>query len=300
MESCKKTINTKQENSTKEIITEIPLSDIFPYKNYPFKVQDDKAMVEMAESVAQCGILVPGVVRPCENGYELISGHRRKRACEIAGIASMPVIVRNLNDCEAVFAMVDSNLHREELLFSEKARAYKMKLEAVKRSAGRPPDNNLKDINRGKKSYEIVGEQLGESKNQIFRYIRLTELINGLMEMVDDKKIAFNPAVELSYLKKDEQQFLLETMISEEATPSLSQAQRMKKLSQNGNLNEHTIFSIITEVKKENLKIVITGEYLKKYFPKSFTPRQMEETIIGLLEKHFKSKKGGDLLATQK
>lgn len=277
-----------REEAGHEKVMEIPLTELHSFKNHPFKVKDDDAMQDMVESVKKSGILVPIVARPDGNGgYELIAGHRRKRACELAGIETMPVLLRNLDDDEAVLVMVDSNIQREELLFSEKAYAYKMKMDAIKRQAGRPPRENSSQIgvhSFGSKSYEIIGEQVGESKNQVFRYIRLTELIHGLMEMVDGKKISFNPAVELSYLSNEEQELLLDAIAKEEATPSLSQAQRMKKFSQEGKLTGDVINAIMCEQKKDDIKVTFTSSHLKKYFPASSTPQEMEKIIIRLLE----------------
>ena len=271
-----------------EKIVEIPLSDLHSFKNHPFKVRDDEAMMETADSVRQYGVLVPAIARPDpDGGYELIAGHRRRRASELAGKETMPVIVRDLDDDAATIIMVDSNLQREELLPSERAVAYKMKLEAMKRQAGRPSKENRSQIgnNLGKKSSELLAEQVGQSKNQVFRYIRLTVLIPPLLDMVDEKKIAFNPAYELSFLKPEEQQMLLETMDYEQATPSLSQAQRMKKFSQDGKLTEEVMLAIMSEEKKgEPDKVTLTGDMLRKYFPKSYTPQKMQETIIKLLE----------------
>ncbi|XBX07678.1 ParB/RepB/Spo0J family partition protein [Enterocloster clostridioformis] len=271
-----------------EKVVELPLSELHPFKNHPFKVKDDEAMTETADSIRQRGVLVPAIARPRpEGGYELIAGHRRHRACELAERSTMPVIVRNLDDDAATIIMVDSNLQRESLLPSERAFAYKMKLEAMKRQAGRPSKENCSQVGNdfGKKSSELLAEQVGQSKNQIFRYIRLTELIPPLLDMVDEKKIAFNPAYELSFLTKEEQAQLVETMDYEQATPSLSQAQRMKKLSQEGKLTEDSMLAIMSEEKKSDLdKVTFTSDTLRKYFPKSYTPKRMEETIIKLLE----------------
>ena len=263
-----------------EKIVEIPLSDLHSFKNHPFKVRDDEAMMETADSVRQYGVLVPAIARPDpDGGYELIAGHRRRRASELAGKETMPVIVRDLDDDAATIIMVDSNLQREELLPSERAFAYKMKLEAMKRQAGRPSKENRSQIgnNLGKKSSELLAEQVGQSKNQVFRYIRLTVLIPPLLDMVDEKKIAFNPAYELSFLKPEEQQMLLETMDYEQATPSLSQAQRMKKFSQDGKLTEEVMLAIMSEEKKgEPDKVTLTGDMLRKYYPKSYTPQKLQ------------------------
>ena len=271
-----------------EKVMEIPLTELHAFKNHPFKVRDDEAMMETADSVRQYGVLVPAIARPDPNGgYELIAGHRRHRASELAEKETMPVIVRDLDDDAATIIMVDSNLQREELLPSERAFAYKMKLEAMKRQAGRPSKENGSQLGNdfGKKSSEVLAEQVGQSKNQIFRYIRLTELIPPLLEKVDEKEIALNPAYELSFLKPEEQQMLVETMEYELSTPSVSQAQRMKKLSQEGKLTDDAILSIMSEEKKDALdKVTLTGDTLRKYFPKSYTPKKMQETIIKLLE----------------
>ena len=236
---------------------------------------------------------MPIIVRPCDGGrYEIISGHRRKRACELAGIDAMPAIVRDLDDDAATIVMVDSNLQRENVLPSERAQAYKMKLEAMKRQAGRPSKENVSQVGTQKRSDQIMAEELGESRNQIQRYIRLTELAPELQEMVDNKKIAFTPAVELSYLSESEQQLLLDAMDSEQATPSLSQAQRLKQFSQRGELTAEVMRAIMSEEKKPEIdRITITGDRLRKYFPRSYTPKQMEETIIKLLEQWQKRRK---------
>ena len=270
----------------REKVVEIPLSELHQFKNHPFKVKDDEAMMDTAESIKQYGVLVPGIVRPDpKGGYELVAGHRRHYASEIAGKDTMPVIIRDLDDDAATIIMVDSNLQREELLPSERAFAYKMKLEAMKRQAGRPSKENLSQVGTQKRSDQLLAEQVGQSRNQIQRYIRLTELIPQLLDMVDEKKIAFNPAYELSFLKPDEQQMLLDTMDYEQATPSLSQAQRMKKFSQDGKLSEDVMLAIMSEEKKGELdKVTLTSDTLRKYFPKSYTPQRMQETIIKLLE----------------
>ena len=271
-----------------EKVREIPLSELHPFKNHPFKVKDDEAMMETADSVRQYGILVPAIARPDpEGGYELVAGHRRHRASELAEKETMPVIVRDLDDDAATIIMVDSNLQRESLLPSERAFAYKMKLEAMKRQAGRPTKENGSQLGNhfGKKSSELLAEQVGQSKNQIFRYIRLTELIPELLDMVDERKIALNPAYELSFLKKEEQRDLLDAMDSEQSTPSLSQAQRLKKYSQEGHLTLDMMRVIMGEEKKSDLdRVTFTSDTLRKYFPKSYTPQRMQETIIKLLE----------------
>lgn len=271
-----------------EKIQEIPLSELHPFKNHPFKVKDDEAMMETANSIKQYGVLVPAIARPDpEGGYELVAGHRRHRASELADKETMPVIVRDLDDDAATIIMVDSNLQRESLLPSERAFAYKMKLNAMKHQ-GERVDLTCSQVGNkleGKKSSEILAEQVGQSKNQIFRYIRLTELIPELMDMVDEKKIALNPAYELSFLKKEEQADLLDAMDSEQATPSLSQAQRLKKYSQEGHLTLDMMRVIMGEEKKSDLdRVTFTSDTLRKYFPKSYTPQRMQETIIKLLE----------------
>ena len=282
-------------DETREKIIEIPLTELHPFKDHPFKVIDNEAMFDTTESVKQYGVLVPAIARPRdEGGYELVAGHRRKRACELAELETMPVIVRSLDDDAAIIIMVDSNLQRENILPSERAFAYKMKLEAMKRQAGRPSKENGSQVGNnllGKKSSDILAEQIGESKNQIYRYIRLTHLIPELLSMVDEKKIAFNPAVELSFLKNEEQADLLEAMDMEQATPSLSQAQRLKKFSSEEKLSLEVISAIMSEEKKGDLdKVTLTGDKLKRYFPKSYTPKQMEETIIKLLEGWYKKR----------
>ncbi len=267
---------------------EIPLTELHPFQNHPFKVKDDEAMLETADSIRQYGVLVPAIARPDpDGGYELVAGHRRHRASELAEKETMPVIVRDLDDDAATIIMVDSNLQRESLLPSERAFAYKMKLDAMKHQ-GERVDLTCSQVGNkldGKKSSEILAEQVGQSKNQIFRYIRLTELIPELLDMVDEKKIAFNPAYELSFLKKEEQVDLLDAMDSEQATPSLSQAQRLKKFSQEGHLSIDVMRAIMSEEKKSELdKVTLTSDTLRKYFPKSYTPQRMQETIIKLLE----------------
>ncbi len=278
----------------REKVVEISLSELHPFKGHPFKVKDDDAMMETADSIRQYGVLVPAIARPDpEGGYELVAGHRRHRASELAEKETMPVIVRDLDDDAATIIMVDSNLQRESLLPSERAFAYKMKLEAMKRQAGRPSKENCSQVGNdfGKKSSEVLAEQVGQSKNQIFRYIRLTELIPELLNMVDEKKIALNPAYELSFLKKEEQTQLLDAMDSEQATPSLSQAQRLKKFSQEGRLSIDVMRAIMGEEKKSDLdKVTFTSDTLRKYFPKSYTPARMQETIIKLLEQWQKKR----------
>ena len=269
----------------KEIVINIPLEELHPFFDHPFKVQDDETMVETAESVKEYGILVPAIVRPHpDGGYELVAGHRRMRACELAGLGTMPVIVRDLDDDAATIIMVDSNLQRENILPTERAQAYKMKLEAIKRKAGRPSKNSPQNASNFRSDDEVA-KGTNVSGDTVRRYIRLTELSPELQQMVDDKKMALTPAVEISYLKPEEQQLLVETMDSEQATPSLSQAQRLKKCSQEGLLNEDSILAIMSEEKKpEKNDITLSGDTLRKYFPKSYTPMQMEDTIMKLLE----------------
>ena len=268
-----------------EKIREIPLSELHPFKNHPFKVKDDEAMMETADSVRQYGVLVPAIARPDpEGGYELVAGHRRHRASELAGKETMPVIVRDLDDDAATIIMVDSNLQRESLLPSERAFAYKMKLEAVKHQGART-DLTSRQVGGKLEMADVIGAKAGDSGRQVQRYIRLTELIPELLDMVDEKKIAFNPAYELSFLKKEEQVQLLDAMDSEQATPSLSQAQRLKKFSQEGHLSLDVMRAIMGEEKKSDLdKVTFTSDTLRKYFPKSYTPQRMQETIIKLLE----------------
>ena len=269
-----------------EKIQEIPLTELHPFKNHPFKVKDDEAMMETADSIKQYGVLVPAIARPDpEGGYELVAGHRRHRASELAEKETMPVIVRDLDDDAATIIMVDSNLQRESLLPSERAFAYKMKLEAVKHQGARTDLTSRQLGEKSQTSIQKVADQAGESQRQVQRYIRLTELIPELMDMVDEKKIALNPAYELSFLKKEEQVDLLDAMDSEQATPSLSQAQRLKKYSQEGHLPLDMMRVIMGEEKKSDLdRVTFTSDTLRKYFPKSYTPARMQETIIKLLE----------------
>ena len=269
---------------------ELPLEQLHPFRDHPFKVLDDDAMRETVESVERFGVLVPAIVRPDpEGGYELVAGHRRHRACALAGMDTMPVIVRELDYDAATILMVDSNLQRETILPSERAIAYKMKLEAMKRRAGRPAKENVSQVGTQKRSDQILAEEAGQSRNQVQRYIRLTELIPELLNMVDEKKIALNPAYELSFLKKEEQRDLLDAMDSEQATPSLSQAQRLKKFSQEGRLSLDVMRAIMSEEKKSDLdKVTFSSEALRKYFPKSYTPQRMQEKILQLLEQWYK------------
>ena len=274
-------------DAQRERVQEIPLDQLKPFKNHPFKVRDDQRMLDTADSIREYGVLVPAIARPDPNGgYELISGHRRKRGCEMAGLRTMPVIIRDLDDDAAVLVMVDSNIQREELLPSERAFAYRMKLEAIERVKGRPKKvGQVVPDFQGKRSTEIVADGTGESYKQVQRYIRLTELIPELLDMVDERKLAFNPAVEVSYLKQDEQRMLLEAMDAEQTTPSLSQAQRLKKFSQEGRLTEEALSAIMCEEKKSEMdKVTLRSDTLRRYFPKSYTPKQMEQTIIRLLD----------------
>ena len=270
----------------REKIVEVPLSELHPFKAHPFKVIDNEAMFDTAESIKQYGVLVPAIARPREDGgYELVSGHRRKRACELASLETIPVIIRNLDDDAATIIMVDSNLQRENILPSERAFAFKLKLEAIKRQGSRTDLTSSQVGTKLNRADEIVAEQAGSSRNQVQRYIRLTELVPELLSMVDEKKIAFNPAVELSYLKSEEQLLLIDAMDTEQSTPSLSQAQRLKKFSAEGNCTLEAMCAIMSEEKKgEPDKVTLTGDKLKKYFPKNYTPQQMEATIIKLLE----------------
>lgn len=272
-------------------IAKINLSELHPFPDHPFGVRDDAAMEEMVESIREYGVLVPAIARPREDdGYELISGHRRKHACELAGIDTMPVIVKDIDRNAATIIMVDSNLQRENILPSEKAKAYKMKLEAIKRQGARH-DLTSDQVGRKFESADLVAQQSSDSKTQVRRYIRLTELEPELQKMVDEGKIGMTPAVELSYLKPDEQKLLIDTIDSEQATPSLSQAQRMKRLSQEGKLNDDTMLGIMMEQKKpENWNLTLPMDKIKRYFPRSYTPQRMEETIIKLLENWMKKR----------
>lgn len=278
-------------DAQREKVQEIPLGELHPFRNHPFKVKDDAAMQDTVDSVREYGVLVPAIARPDpDGGYELIAGHRRHYASELAGKETMPVIVRDLDDDAATIIMVDSNLQREELLPSERAFAYKMKLEALKHQGART-DLTSSQVGTRLRADELIAQQSGESRNQIQRFIRLTELIPTLLDMVDERKIALNPAVELSYLKKEEQTLLLEAMDSEQATPSLSQAQRLKKFSQQKMLSLDVMRAVMSEEKKTDLdRVTLKNETLRKYFPKSYTPKQMEDTIIKLLEGWYKKR----------
>ena len=271
-----------------EAVQNIPLSELFPFKNHPFRIVDDEAMQRTVESVSQFGVLSPAIARPrIDGGYEIISGHRRLHASQLLGLETMPVIVRQMDDDTAVITMVDSNLQRETILPSERAKAYKMKMDAMAHRAGRPPLDNSGQLGRnfaGKESREIIAEQTGESARQVQRYVNLTNLIPELMQMVDEKKIAFSPAVELSFLTPEEQTNLLDAMEYGQSTPSLSQAQRLKKLSQDGGCDRMAMYAMMSEEKKGDLeKVTIDSGDLRKFFPKSYTPKQMHDVIIKLL-----------------
>ena len=273
-------------DASRERVVELPLAEMHPFKNHPFKVLDDEKMQDTAESVREHGVLVPAIVRPREEGgYEIVAGHRRHFASQIAGLDTMPAIIRDLDDDAATIIMVDSNLQRESILPSERAWAYRMKLEAMKRQ-GKRTDLTCGQVgHKSEKSVMRVADEAGESVKQVQRFIRLTELIPPLLDMVDERKIAFNPAVELSYLKPEEQVELLDAMDSEQATPSLSQAQRLKKFSQEGHLSIDVMRAIMSEEKKSELdRVTLTSEKLHRYFPKSYTPQQMEQVILKLLE----------------
>lgn len=278
-------------DANREKVVEIPLTELFPFKDHPFKVKDDEAMLDTAESIKEYGVLVPAIARPRdEGGYELVAGHRRHRASELAGLETMPVLVRNLDDDAATIIMVDSNLQRENILPSERAFAFKLKLDAIKRQGAR---TDLTSVQVGQKlnARDVVAKEAGASAVQIHRFIRLTELTPELLGMVDDKKIAFNPAVELSYLKPEEQQNLLEAMDMEQATPSLSQAQRLKKFSAEGKCTLEAMCAIMSEEKKGEIdKVTLTSDKLRKYFPRSYTPQKMEQTILKLLETWHKKR----------
>ena len=277
------TEESRQEKQ-REQVQQIPIGELFPFKNHPFKVLDDESMQRTVESVEQYGVLSPLIARPRpEGGYEIISGHRRQHAAQLAGLDTLPVIVRNMDDDAAVLLMVDSNLQRENILPSERAFAYKMKLEALKNQGAR---SDLTSVQVAPKlSTEKIGEEVGMSKDNVKRYIRLTNLVPELLDMVDEKKIAFNPAVELSYLDEAQQRDFLEAMNDTQNAPSLSQAQRLKKLAQEGHFSYDVAFAVMGEEKKDELdKVVIKNDTLRKYFPRSYTPKQMEDTIIKLLE----------------
>ena len=283
----------KKPKPQQEVIVHVPLSMLHDFPNHPFKVRDDEAMQETAESIRQYGVLVPAIVRPREDGgYEIVAGHRRKHGSELAGLQNLPCIVREMDDDTATILMVDSNIQRENILPSERAQAYKMKLEAIRRKAGRPAkteekadENNSPQVAANFRADDTVAKDAGISGDTVRRYIRLTELSPELQQMVDEKKIGMTPAVEISYLKPEEQQMLLTAIDSEQATPSLSQAQRMKKLSREGKLNDDSMLDIMMEQKKpEGYNVVLSADKLRKYFPRSYTPQRMEETILKLLD----------------
>ncbi len=289
--------STEQERQDAKLerLQYIPLSELYPFPDHPFSVRDDDTMQETVESVKERGVLTPAIVRPREGGgYEIVAGHRRKRACELAGLDAMPAIVRDLDRDTAIIIMVDTNIQRENISPMEKAKALKMKMDAIRRKAGRPSKENGAQVGHnfnGRKSVEIVAEQAGESKTQVQRYIRLNNLSPQLQQMVEDKKMAVTPASEIAYLTPEEQDLLVETIESEQATPSLSQAQRMKKLSQSGKLDEDSMLNIMSEEKKPEVdKIVFTSDTLRKYFPRSYTPKQMQDTIIKLLDQWLKKR----------
>ena len=277
-------------SNVSEVIKEIELSQLHPFPDHPFGVRDDESMEQTVESIREYGVLVPAIARPREDGgYEIIAGHRRKHACELAGLTTMPVIVRDIDRNTATIMMVDSNLQRENILPSERAKAYKMKLEAIKRQGKRHDLTSTQPVQ--KLSVEQVAEEAGTSREQIRRYIRLNELQPELMQLVDEGKIGMTPAVEISYLKPDEQKLLIETIDSEQTTPSFSQAQRMRRLSQEGKLNDDAVLGIMMEQKKpENWDLKLPMDRIRKYFPRSYTPQKMEETIIKLLEMWMKKR----------
>ena len=276
-----------RQEEQREQVQQIPIDELHPFTNHPFKVLDDEAMTRTVESIAQYGVLAPLIARPRPdgNGYEIISGHRRQYAAKLAGLDTLPVIVRQMSDDAAVILMVDSNLQREHILPSERALAYKMKLDAMRRTSGRPSKENVSQIGTQKRSDQIMAEELGESRNQIQRFIRLTNLVPELLDMVDEKKISFNPAVELSYLDESQQRDFLEAMEDTQNAPSLSHAQQLKKMAQQGEFSYEKAFDVMGQEKKsEKDTVTIKNETLRKYFPRSYTPKQMEEKIIQLLD----------------
>ena len=275
-----------------ERVQNISISELVPFKDHPFKVADDEAMLRTTESIAQYGVLTPLIARPLEDGgYEIISGHRRAHAAEMAGLTEVPVLVRQMDDDAATVLMVDSNLQRENILPSERAYAYKMKMEAMKRQAGRPSKENPRQVVGNYETADLIGQESGESGRQVQRYIRLTNLIPELLEMVDQKQISFNPAVELSYLAPEEQEIFMQAMDEVQASPSLSQAQRLKKLAQEGDFTMNAAREIMNEVKKGDLeRVTFRNEQLRKYFPRSYTTQQMQDTIIKLLDQWQKKK----------
>ena len=273
-------------HSQAEQVQQIPIDTLHPFTNHPFKVLDDDAMTRTVESISQFGVLAPLIARPCPDGdgYEIISGHRRQYAAKLAGLDTLPVIVRQMSDDAAVILMVDSNLQREHILPSERAFAYKMKLEALKNQGARS-DLTSSQVGMKLQALDIVGQEAGDSRNQVHRFIRLTNLIPELLDMVDEKKIAFNPAVELSYLDESQQRDFLEAMEDTQNAPSLSQAQQLKKMAQQGEFSYEKAFDVMGQEKKsEKDTVIIKNETLRKYFPRSYTPKQMEEKIIQLLD----------------
>ena len=276
----------KRQEEQREQVQQIPIDALHPFTNHPFKVLDDEAMTRTVESIAQYGVLAPLIARPRpEGGYEIISGHRRQYAAKLAGLDTLPVIVRQMSDDAAVILMVDSNLQREHILPSERALAYKMKLDAMRRTSGRPSKENSRQLVGNFETADVVGKESGESGRQVQRFIRLTNLIPELLDMVDEKKISFNPAVELSYLDESQQRDFLEAMEDTQNAPSLSQAQQLKKMAQQGEFSYEKAFDVMGQEKKsEKDTVTIKNETLRKYFPRSYTPKQMEEKIIQLLD----------------
>lgn len=294
LQSLDEIFKTEEERQEAKLekVWQIPLKDLYPFRDHPFKVRDDEEMQKVVDSVKEYGVVTPAIARRRpEGGYELISGHRRHHAAELAGLETMPVIVRDLDDDAATILMVDANLQREQILPSERAQAYKMKMAALKRQAGRPSKENASQFGTQKRSDQLMAEEMGTSRNQVQRYIRLTELIPELQQMVDEKQMALNPAVELSYLKPEEQKGMLEAMEYGQATPSLSQAQRIKNLSRAGICTTEAMCAVMSEEKKQDVdRVVIKKEAIEKYFPKSYTPLQMEDTIIKLLDQWQKKR----------
>ncbi len=289
--------STEQERQDAKLerLQHIPLSELYPFPDHPFSVKDDDSMMETVESVRERGVITPAIVRPREGGgYEIVAGHRRKRACELAGLDTMPAIVRDLDRDTAIIMMVDTNIQRENIPPMEKARALKMKMEAIRRQAGRPQkgqENNSPNNSANFRSDDEIGAEMGMSGDTVRNMISLTQLVPELQEMVNDQKIKLTPAYQLAALKPEEQALLVDTIASEQATPSVSQAQRMKKLSQSGKLNEDTMLGIMSEEKKPEVdKIIFTSDTLQKYFPRSYTPKQMQETIIKLLDQWHKKR----------
>ena len=289
--------STEQERQDAKLerLQHIPLSELYPFPDHPFSVKDDDSMMETVESVRERGVITPAIVRPREGGgYEIVAGHRRKRACELAGLDTMPAIVRDLDRDTAIIMMVDTNIHRENIPPREKARALKMKMEAIRRQAGRPQkgqENNSPNNSANFRSDDEIGAEMGMSGDTVRNMISLTQLVPELQEMVNDQKIKLTPAYQLAALKPEEQALLVDTIASEQATPSVSQAQRMKKLSQSGKLNEDTMLGIMSEEKKPEVdKIIFTSDTLQKYFPRSYTPKQMQDTIIKLLDQWHKKR----------